>query len=330
LKTDIITEYCFAGSYNHLKEPNFSPDWLKATMGASEASNLGRYFTFLPGLMKLMPPWLVRLLSPAMLELVNYTKDQEMQVRSIKANRNREEMKDKPRTIIHEMLDSNLPASEKFVGRLSQEAQTLVAAGSATTSFFLKSATYFILADPKFLHKLQAELKEAIPDPKKLPPSHELMKLPLLTAAIKETGRLVPGAFCRLGRIAPREALTCGQWTIPAGTSISMSTWIQHNNPDIFPEPEEFLPQRWLTGSKEGDRLERYLVPFSKGARACLGINLAQVEMYLTVAALFRRFELELFDTDFTDVKLAHEFFLPSAKMDSKGVRVMVKTARHT
>ena len=53
--------------------------------------------------------------------------------------------------------------------------------------------------------------------------------------------------------------------------------------------------------------------------------SLAHAELYLGLAALFRRFEFELFETDISDVQLAHDFFLPSPKLDSKGVRVKVR-----
>jgi hypothetical protein len=48
--------------------------------------------------------------------------------------------------------------------------------------------------------------------------------------------------------------------------------------------------------------------------------------MYLSLAAIFRRFTFELYETDVSDVELAHDFFLPSPKLDSEGVRVKVKT----
>ena len=58
----------------------------------------------------------------------------------------------------------------------------------------------------------------------------------------------------------------------------------------------------------------------------CLGMNLAYAEIHLTLAAVFRRFDLELFETTREeDVDIAHDFFNPSAKVDSKGVRVLVK-----
>ena len=104
-----------------------------------------------------------------------------------------------------------------------------------------------------------------------------------------------------------------------------MTSIFIHDNPTIFPEPKEFRPERWLKGDSTKERLDKYLVNFSKGTRACLGINLAHAEIYLTLAAVFRRFDLELFETTREDVDTAHDFFNPSARLDSKGVRVLVK-----
>jgi hypothetical protein len=54
--------------------------------------------------------------------------------------------------------------------------------------------------------------------------------------------------------------------------------------------------------------------------------SLAYAELYLALATVFRRFTFGLYDTDVSDVTLAHDFFLPSPKLDSVGVRVKVKT----
>lgn len=53
--------------------------------------------------------------------------------------------------------------------------------------------------------------------------------------------------------------------------------------------------------------------------------SIANAELYMTLAGVFRSFEFELYETDISDVELAHDFFLPHPKMDSKGVRVKVK-----
>lgn len=62
---------------------------------------------------------------------------------------------------------------------------------------------------------------------------------------------------------------------------------------------------------------------FNKGTRQCIGINLAYAEMYLALATA-ARFEMQLFETDESDVRFKHDFHAAFPKLDSKGVRAMV------
>ena len=66
---------------------------------------------------------------------------------------------------------------------------------------------------------------------------------------------------------------------------VSMQAFTTHRDPNPFPEPEMWNPERWLKGPIAGDMKELYM-PFSKGPRACLGKNLALMELKLTAAAL--------------------------------------------
>lgn len=63
---------------------------------------------------------------------------------------------------------------------------------------------------------------------------------------------------------------------------------------------------------------------FSKGRRQCIGINLAYAELRFAIATIFRRFELELFETSDVDTKIIHDYFLGMPSMTSKGIRVRV------
>jgi cytochrome P450 len=77
----------------------------------------------------------------------------------------------------------------------------------------------------------------------------------------------------------------------PKQTVISMSNWFMHRDPTAFPDPDRFDPERWLDSDPSAVRLrERYLVPFSRGSRMCIGQALAMCELYVTIGTLFRRF----------------------------------------
>lgn len=140
--------------------------------------------------------------------------------------------------------------------------------------------------------------------------------------------RLAFGISQRLIRINPDSAIQYGSHVIPPGVPFSMTSYLQHRDPHLFPEPDTFRPERWLTeegGGAKKHPLAKYVVPFGRGPRMCLGINLAMVEMYLVLAHVFRRLDLELFDTKRNAVDLAADFFIPIPEKGTKGVRVIVK-----
>ena len=227
-------------------------------------------------------------------------------------------------TIFHELIyTSDLPPEEKTLQHLVDEGQSVVAAGQVTTTHYLNTTAYHILANPDILNKLKAELGEAMPDGK-LPSLQKLERLPYLTAVVFEGFRISYGVTHRLQRVSPNEPLIYHEYVIPAGTPVSMTSIFMHENTKYFPDPKAFKPERWLNpGSR--DRLEKYLVNFSKGTRGCLGRHLAEAEIYFTLAAVFRRFNLELYKTTRDDIDVAHDFFNPQPRRGSKGLRVTVK-----
>ena len=107
-----------------------------------------------------------------------------------------------------------------------------------------------------------------------------------------------------------------------------MSSYQMHHS-SVFPDSQTFIPDRWLNkpvaGSDGQKPLSRYLVSFSKGTRACIGVNLAWAELYIALATVFRRVDFELFETGKEAVEMAREFFVPQPRLDTKGVRVVVQ-----
>jgi hypothetical protein len=103
----------------------------------------------------------------------------------------------------------------------------------------------------------------------------------------------------------------------------------------LFPRPREFIPERWITdalpsGFPPPHEARKHFVPFSRGTRACVGMNLAYAELYLTIGTLLKpmeaggSFEMELFETTGRDFEVAFDWFNPCPPLDSKGLRVKV------
>jgi cytochrome P450 len=111
----------------------------------------------------------------------------------------------------------------------------------------------------------------------------------------------------------------------PAQVPVGMTAYLQHTDPNVFPDPFSFVPARWLANVTP--QMTRNFVPFARGSRNCIGMNLAMAELNIMVAALFRRggIQFDLYETDESDIVAVHDYIVPLARASSKGVRVIFK-----
>ena len=190
-------------------------------------------------------------------------------------------------TIFDGVLKSKLPEEEKATARLGHEAQLTVLAGQDTTGKFLSrfscsfsydliattlsSAVYELLANPECLKKLREELIRTFPDPDDEIEFSKVENLPYLHGVIHECLRAHPGVITRMPRVSPEVDVLYHRKGLhhrfPAGTPMSMTSAHIHFQPEFFPEPMKFRPERWI----ENPRLDKFLIAFSRGTRNCLG-----------------------------------------------------------
>lgn len=130
-------------------------------------------------------------------------------------------------TLFHELLQGDVPSSEKSVKRLVQEAQIVVSAGTETSAWCLSVITFHLLSDSAILKRLREELAAAIPNPDEFLPVEKVEQLPYLTACIKEGLRLSCGLSTRLPRISPVDVMVLNDgnqnWHIPPGVCLTQS-----------------------------------------------------------------------------------------------------------
>ncbi|KAJ2889853.1 hypothetical protein IWW38_004460 [Coemansia aciculifera] len=169
-------------------------------------------------------------------------------------------------------------------------------AGVDTTSAGLTWTMALLLHNPKVMQRLVAEIRGHFP-----PPSSSAhisfeecrQRLPYLSAVIHESLRVLSPAPGMLPRLAPAGGLRLGGYYLPAGTWICCTIGAVHMNPSAFTDPEVFNPDRFLVG--ETNSSERFnMLAFSTGVRACLGRNLALVEMHVVLANLLRSWDVRL------------------------------------
>ncbi|KAF5554664.1 trichodiene oxygenase [Fusarium mexicanum] len=227
------------------------------------------------------------------------------------------------------MESKSLPESEKSMYRLSGEGFNFLLAGTETTAAILTVITYYLLAQPLTYRRLMADLEGIDPQTLKWT---ELEQRPYLWAVIHEALRVMPGVSHRSARIAREEDLLYKskdgnvEWVIPRGTPIGMTSMINHWDKEIFPNPDEFTPERWLEGGKPNFKLQKLLIAFGKGSRACIGENLAYCEVYIMAALLALRVipRARLYETIIDDITYDHDLIVVQTKKGSISVRIAI------
>jgi cytochrome P450 len=171
--------------------------------------------------------------------------------------------------------------------QLRDEAVTMLLAGHETTALALTFAIFALTQHAEQRTRLRAELDAFFADPAHDPAA--VCELPYLDAFIRESLRLYPPAYA-IGREAVK-AFDLGGFTLPVGSQIMISQYAIQRDARFFPEPERFMPERWLDASSKA--LPRFAYfPFGGGPRICIGMHFAMMEIALVLATLVRRIEI--------------------------------------
>lgn len=171
---------------------------------------------------------------------------------------------------------------------LRDNLRTLLFAGHDTTAVMLAWALWFVHRNADVLARLRGEL-DALPD--SVGPD-ALSRIPYLCAVIDETLRMRPITSETQRRLAKPWKL--GEWQIPAGVTVCINQTLLHYEPEFWPNPERFDPERFM-GQPPSAAI---YAPFGGGNRRCLGATFARYEAAIVLGTLLREFEFELLDDD--------------------------------
>jgi cytochrome P450 len=164
----------------------------------------------------------------------------------------------------------------------------LAFAGHETSASVLSWTFYFLTKNPDWCKEVTKQVREVLKSDK-IELVH-LEQMPLLKMFIQETMRLRPPAWS-FGRYALAEDEIFGEKVYP-GDIITISPFLLHHNKDIYPNPKEFNPNRFLPEEVE-KRPKATFIPFGLGPRFCVGADLAMIEISMIVACVLRTFDVE-------------------------------------
>jgi cytochrome P450 len=193
-----------------------------------------------------------------------------------------------------DLLDRLLQARDEETGaglsdqELRDEALTIFAAGHETTANALAWTWYLLATHPEAKARFHGEVDRVLQG--RTPSADDLPRLPYTRAVFDESLRLFPPAPA-----IQRKAMTpvtVGGLALPAGAVVLVGTYNLHRHPAFWPNPDRFMPERWLDGERPATRCA-YL-PFGAGPRACVGTHFATIEGPLLLALIGRHYDLRL------------------------------------
>uniref|UniRef100_A0A670YEE5 unspecific monooxygenase n=1 Tax=Pseudonaja textilis TaxID=8673 RepID=A0A670YEE5_PSETE len=275
---DVITSTSFGintDSINNPKDP-----FVQQVQKLMTSSLLSPLF-----LLSYVAPWLKPLLEKMNLNIFS-NESIDFFARSItKLKEKRSQKGEKwPSIFLSSLLHVGLTDSE-----ILSQAIIFIFAGYETVSSALSYLMYELAVRPDIQLKLQEAIDEVLPN--KAPITYEaLMQIEYLDMVLSETLRKHPGAT-RLQRVC-KNTIKLNGITIPKGMGITIPPVILHFNPEYWPEPEQFRPERFSKEVKEKINPYTYL-SFGAGPRNCIGMRFAFLTMKAAVASLMQRFTFQ-------------------------------------
>ncbi len=186
------------------------------------------------------------------------------------------------------------PLTDAEVG---DEVATFMLAGHETSANTLSWSLALLSAYPSARQQLEAEVDAVLGD--RDPDAGDVDKLPWTRAVVAEAMRLYPPAWT-IERNALADDEVAGV-PVPAGSLVAVPPYLVHRHPDFWPDPAGFDPRRFLRDGEAPSwpaaapvRHRYAYIPFGGGRRACVGASFAELETVLVLAAIARRYRLEL------------------------------------
>jgi len=173
--------------------------------------------------------------------------------------------------------------------QLRDEAVTMLMAGHETTALALTFAVYLLASHPAVTARLRRELNAPLSAADGSLAGRSAS--PYLTAVIRESLRLYPPVY-----VIGREVVTpfeLGGFALPTGSLLAISPYALHRDPRFFPEPERFMPERWLEAGAAALPKLAY-IPFGGGPRVCIGNYFAMLEIGIVLGEFVKQFDFEL------------------------------------
>jgi cytochrome P450 len=220
--------------------------------------------------------------------------------------------------VLDKVMSSIDPAEwgPAWIKQIRDELKTFILAGHETSASMLTWSLYELISNKELLAKIRAEAKTVFHgDARTLstPPKADLDRLVFSECCLRESLRKysnVPSVV----RMSS-ESLMVGDYWVPKGSTMMLCLQAVHHNPELWPEPMKWQPERFLKEVKPYS-----FVAFAEGPRMCLGQYLALLESKIVLAMLMNTYDFELVNKETGGEK--HPFMVPIIPKEGHFVKV--------
>ncbi|XP_017274472.1 thromboxane-A synthase [Kryptolebias marmoratus] len=168
------------------------------------------------------------------------------------------------------------------------QAFVFILAGYETSRSTLSFTCYLLALHPECQGKVQKEVDDLFTRHDS-PDYANIQELKYLDMVVCESLRLYPPGF-RFAREVEHDCVVNGHF-LPKGANLEVPAGFLHHDPEYWPEPEKFIPERF-TPEEKANRHPFVYMPFGAGPRNCVGMRLAQLEIRMALAHFFHRFSV--------------------------------------
>lgn len=180
-------------------------------------------------------------------------------------------------------------------------------AGTDTTSSVLEWTIAELARNPTIMKKAQEEVRKVVGKKSQIE-DNDIFQMEYLKFVIKESLRLHPPAPLLLPR-ETSEMVKLGGYCIPSKTRVFFNVWAIQNDPKIWENPEDFIPERFMNSKVDFKGQECHCLPFGGGRRICPGMNFAFAAIEYVLANLLQWFDWKLPDDNMiaTDLDMSED-----------------------
>ncbi|KAH8300581.1 hypothetical protein KR044_009590 [Drosophila immigrans] len=194
-----------------------------------------------------------------------------------------------PHSILEHFLNERQPYAELFCDdQLRHLLADLFGAGVDTALATLRWFLLYMAREQRCQRRLQAELLQL----GETPTLSELESIVYLRACLSEVQRIRSVVPLGIPHGVERD-VSVGDYCLRRGSMVLVLQWAIHMNPDVWPEPEQFRPERFLNADGEYTAPAQF-IPFQTGKRMCPGDELARMMLTLFTGRILRRFHVRL------------------------------------